>query len=63
MCGSLLIWLDKDIIWRAPPDGSPGPPALFFDGAIQVWLTIKVVFKLPVRQTTRLVAACLRWRT
>ena len=27
--GSLLIWLDKDMIWLAPPDGSSGRPAVF----------------------------------
>ncbi|MCA0270545.1 MAG: IS5/IS1182 family transposase, partial [Proteobacteria bacterium] len=21
--GSLLVWLDKEMAWRAPPDGSP----------------------------------------
>ena len=39
--GSLLIWLDKDMTWLAPPDGSPGRPAVFFDAAIQFCLTIK----------------------
>ena len=55
--GSLLIWLDKDMIWLAPPDGSPGRPAVFFDAAIQFCLTIKVLFKLPLRQTTGMVAS------
>ena len=45
--GSLLIWLDKDMTWLAPPDGSPGRPAVFSDAAIQFCLTIKVLFKLP----------------
>ena len=27
--GSLLIWLDKNMTWLAPPDGSPGRPAVF----------------------------------
>jgi hypothetical protein len=27
--GSLLIWLDKDMSWLAPHDGSPGRPAVF----------------------------------
>ncbi len=34
------------MIWLAPPDGSPGRPAVFSDGAIQFCLTIKVLFKL-----------------
>jgi hypothetical protein len=25
--GSLLIWLDKDMTWLAPHDGSPGSPS------------------------------------
>ena len=58
--GSLLIWLDKDMIWLAPHDGSPGRPALFSDAAIQFCLTIKALFKLPLRQTTGMVASLLK---
>ena len=48
--GSLLIWLDKAMTWLAPHDGSPGRPAVFSDAAIRFGLTIKVLFKLPLRQ-------------
>ena len=48
--GSLLVWLDKDMMWLAPHDGRPGRPAVFSDAAIQFYLTIKVLFKLPLRQ-------------
>jgi hypothetical protein len=48
--GSLLIWLDKDMTWLSPHDGSPGRPAVFSNAAIQFCLTIKVRFKLPSRQ-------------
>ena len=48
--GSLLIWLDKEMTWLAPHVGSPGRPAVFSDAAIQFYLTIKVLFKLPLRQ-------------
>ena len=58
--GSLLIWLDKDMSWLAPHDGSPGRPAVFADAAIQFCLTIKVLFKLPLRQTTGMVASLLK---
>jgi hypothetical protein len=58
--GSLLIWLDKEMTWLAPPDGSPGRPAVFSDAAIQFCLTIKVLFKLPLRQTTGMVASLLK---
>ena len=58
--GSLLIWFDKDMTWLAPHDGRPGRPAVFSDAAIQFCLTIKVLFKLPLRQTTGMVASLLK---
>ena len=58
--GSLLIWLDREMTWLAPPDGSPGRPAVFSDAAIRFCLTIKVLFKLPLRQTTGMVASLLK---
>ena len=58
--GSLLIWLDKEMTWLAPPGGSPGRPAVFSDAAIQFCLTIKVLFRLPLRQTTGMVASLLK---
>lgn len=58
--GSLLIWLDKEMTWLAPPDGGPGRPAVFSDAAIQFCLTIKVLFRLPLRQTTGMVASLLK---
>jgi hypothetical protein len=47
--------------WLAPPDGSPGRPAVFSDAAIQFCLTIKVLFKLPLRQTTVMVASLMKF--
>jgi hypothetical protein len=58
--GSLLIWVDKDIIWRAPRDGRSGRPAVFCDAAIQFCLSIKILFKLPLRQTCGMVARLLK---
>lgn len=58
--GSLLIWLDKDMSWLAPHDGSRGRPAVFADAAVQFCLTIKVLFKLPPRQATGMVASLLK---
>ncbi len=54
-----MISLDKDMVWLAPHGGSPGRPALFLDAAIQFCLTIKVLFKLPLRQTTGMFASLL----
>ncbi len=58
--GLLLIRLDKDMSWLAPHDGSPGRPAVFSDAAIQFCLTIKVLVKLTLRQTTGMVASLLK---
>lgn len=43
--------------WLAPHDGRPGRPAVFSDTAIQFCLAIKALFKLPLRQTTGMVAS------
>lgn len=46
--------------WLAPPEGSPGRPAAFSDTAIQFCLSIKVLFKLPLRQTAEMAASLLK---
>src|SRR5690554_5090579 len=58
--GSLLIWVDKGMTWLAPRDVRPGRPAVFSDAAIRFCLSIKVLFKLPLRQTAGMVASLLR---
>jgi len=58
--GSLLIWLDKKMAWHAPHEGRPGRPPVFSDAAIRFCLSIKVLFKLPLRQTAGMVASLLR---
>ncbi len=58
--GSLLIWLDKDMTWLVPHDGSLGRPTAFSGAPIQVCLTIKILFNLPLRQTTGMVASLLK---
>ena len=57
--GSLLIWLDKDMVWRAPRAGRNGRPPVFSDAAIQFCLMVKVLFGLPLRQTTGMVGSIL----
>ena len=47
----MLIWLDNEKSWLAPRDGSPARPSVFSDAAVQLCLTIKGLFKLPLRQT------------
>jgi hypothetical protein len=56
----LLIWLDKKMTWLVPHDGRPGCPVVFSDTTIQFCLTIKVLFKLPLRQTTGMVDSLLK---
>lgn len=60
MRGSLLIWLDREITWLAPHAGRAGRPPVFSEGAIQFCISIKVLFKLPLRQTAGMVASLLR---
>lgn len=57
--GSLLIWLDKDRAWIAAKAGCPGRPPVFSDTALQFCLMVKVLFGLPLRQTTGMVASIL----
>lgn len=57
--GSLLIWLDKDMTWLAPKVGGNGRPPVFSDAAVQFCLMVKVLFGLPLRQTTGMVASIL----
>ncbi|WP_435170913.1 IS5 family transposase [Falsirhodobacter sp. 1013] len=55
--GSLLIWLDKDMVWLAHKAGRPGRPPVFSDAAIQFCLMVKVLFSLPLRQIIGMVAS------
>ena len=57
--GSLLIWFDLETVWLAEPGGKRGRSATFTDAAIQVCLTLKSLFGLPLRQATGLVASLL----
>lgn len=45
-----VVWLDKDMVWRPP---------VFTDAAIQFCLMVKVLFGLPLRQTTGMVSSIL----
>ena len=58
--GSLTVWFDRDMAWHAAPSGKRGRQQTFSDAAIQACLTIKVLFSLPLRQTTGFVASLLK---
>jgi hypothetical protein len=46
--------------WHAEASGRRGGQAVYSDAAIQACLTIRVLFGLPLRQTTGFVASSLR---
>ncbi|PRZ44540.1 IS5 family transposase [Tritonibacter scottomollicae] len=58
--GSLSIWFDPEMTWTPPPTGKRGRQQEFSDAAIQTCLTLKVLFGLPLRQTTGFVESLLR---
>ena len=58
--GSLTVWFDPGMAWHAAPSGKRGGQAVYSDAAIQACLTIKVLFGLPLRQTTGFVASLLK---
>ena len=57
--GSLSVWFDPKMTWHAERSGKRGHPEAFSDSAIQVCLTLKVLFGLPLRQTVGLVASLI----
>jgi hypothetical protein len=57
--GSLSIWFDPEMVWDAAPSGRRGRQQAYSDAAIQACLTLKVLFGLPLRQTTGFVVSLL----
>lgn len=58
--GSLSVWFDPDMDWTPRPNGKRGRQQRFSDAAIQTCLTMKVLFGMPLRQTTGFVESLLR---
>lgn len=58
--GSLQIWLDKEMTWRARLDIRLGHQPVFSDAAIQFCLSIKVMFKRLLRQNAGIVDSLLK---
>jgi len=58
--GSLTIWFDPEVTWRAAPTGKRGRQPRYSDAAIQACLTLKVLFGMPLRQTTGFVESLLK---
>ena len=57
---SLSIGFDAGMTWDAAPSGRRGRQQAYSDAAIQACLTLKVLFGLPLRQTTGFVASLLK---
>ena len=58
--GSLTIWFNPEVTWRAGPTGKRGRQPRYSDAAIQACLTLKVLFGMPLRQTTGFVESLLK---
>ena len=56
----MSIWFDSEMVWVPPPSGKRGRQQSFSDAAIQTCLTLKVLFGMPLRQTTGFVGSLLR---
>ncbi len=49
--GRITLWFSPDVVaaWTAPSDGLPHKQKLYSDLAIEVILSLKILFKLPLR--------------
>ena len=50
--GDVTLWLSADATdaWRPSPSGRPGAPKTFSDCAIETALTLRLLFRVPLRQ-------------
>src|SRR3954471_9139671 len=60
--GDLTLWIDEAAIagWQAPRRTTPGGQARYSDLAIQLVLTLRLVFHLPPRQAEAFAGSVLR---
>ena len=51
--GDLTLWLSEEVIelWNQVPSQLMGRPCIYSDSAIETALTLRLLFKLPMRQT------------
>ncbi|OPZ59812.1 MAG: hypothetical protein BWY87_00810 [Deltaproteobacteria bacterium ADurb.Bin510] len=59
--GSLTVWFDRDMRWQAQLSGKTGRNQTFSDAAVQFCLTMKVLFRLSLCQTTGFVHSLLQF--
>src|SRR5919205_1789073 len=60
--GDLTLWLDEAALasWQAPRRTTPGGQARYSDAAIELVLTLRLVFHLALRQAEGFAASLLR---
>jgi len=58
--GSMTMWLDTGMKWRAQPNGRRGRDQTFSAEAIEFCLVIKGLYNLPLRQSLGMVQSLLR---
>ncbi len=61
--GSITFWFDKESIqnwYSCKRTGNPGRPLTYADNAIKCGLTIKTLFRIPLRQTQGLVQSIIK---
>lgn len=57
---SLTIWFNPEVTWKAEPAGKGGRQPRYSNAAIQACLTQKILFGMPLRQTTGFVESLLK---
>lgn len=57
--GSLNVWIGTEALahWQATPAGTPGTPRTYADTSIETALTLRKLFRLPLRQTEGFLAS------
>ena len=62
--GNLTVWFTQEVVerWRAETRTTPGGQRTYSDLAITAALTLRAVFRLPLRQTERLVGSIVQRR-
>jgi hypothetical protein len=60
--GGITLWISQDAIdaWTAPMTGKRGAQPVYSDLAIETALTLRLLFRLPLRQTEGFLGAVLQ---
>ena len=59
--GDIILWISQDAIdaWTLPLPGKRGAPPRYSDVAIETALTLRLLFRLPLRQTEGFLSSLL----